>query len=63
MCFLQANDQISHLDQLLDTVFATFKAATSASSTDASEWVMEANKIFLVSSMVDQHGQETRTEQ
>jgi nuclear pore complex protein Nup133 len=39
------------LDRLLDTVFATFKAATEgqAPGSDVSAWVLEANRIFTVS--------------
>jgi hypothetical protein len=51
-----ADNQVAHLDRLLETVFATFRAATSAPSANISEWVLEANKIFLVSQELKKSG-------
>jgi nuclear pore complex protein Nup133 len=44
--------RVQHLDQLLGIVFATFRTALASSKKreDLSPWVLEANRIFIVSS-------------
>ncbi|KAL1411896.1 hypothetical protein Q8F55_002882 [Vanrija albida] len=50
---------VLQLDRLLDTVFQSFKAVSST-GVDLSEWVLEANRIFLIvltaCTLVREHG-------
>lgn len=43
--------QVLRLDRLLEIVFQTFQAAIQAAgqNTDLSDWILEANRIFIVS--------------
>lgn len=42
--------QVLRLDRLLEIVFATFQAAVQSAGqgADLSEWILEANRIFIV---------------
>lgn len=41
--------QVLHIDRLLETVYTTFQTAVSAAAAgaDLSDWVLEANRIFI----------------
>lgn len=43
--------QVGNLDKLLDLVFSTYGAATNGQP-DISDWTIEVNTIFLVSSII-----------